>query len=1529
MFEPQVTLQPEYLAHFKIVRRLGFGGMAEVFLAEKRGAENTVKQLVLKRVLPAYGSSSRFRALFAEEANLATRLNHPNIVQVYEFQDFAEEGQLLSMEYVEGLDLGKLMTSARMKRTRIPPWVAAYVVAEAAKGLHYAHERRDDKMVPLAIVHRDVSPQNILLSYEGAVKIADFGVATANLFRDEVGVLKGKIGYMSPEQARGEKVDRRSDIFALGVILHEMLTGRPLHPGLRGDDLLEAVISAPIEPPSTFVRDVPPELEAVAMRAMSRQKEDRHQSARDMAGAIARAMMQRQQMVDAVALEATITALSAREFPLPSGEANGSQVDSLDGLNTDGLNNDGLNTDGANTDGQSDDGFNRDHRYRNGRERDSRNNDGANNAPQFTVAATRRSRENSSAGGGVSTADSGKPLASRVIARFAKEVRHVAILTIRLHGLDEIRRLGRAGQAAYVENDILMMLDQLAFKHGARFKWTSQNQARTIVGLTANPSRAAFESAALAIDIREFLKSSGEDWPAKVHASVGVVRGIASGFRDVHGHLINHELQSPAEYLANIVGERAPAGSIWVAGGICRLVRDDFVWQDAHTIHITDAPSLNAPSSMRIYELVRPLSEEERAANRAANPSDLIGRDAERADLHSALHTTTQPLDAAPRQLVARVIVGEMGIGKSALVNAFLSDIEDSSSQFRIDCSPAQSELPLGSIAELIRSITATSTDMSLDQAHKVVCEALGSPVSNNPVAYRLAELASGKQLEHHEDQDNAYVRKMVSSGLRIMLSIKAKERAAVVVIDGLQWTDQSSLEVIAELLRDPDLFPLLVLLVTRPDDRVHPFIENLVHIELRGLRPDEMVRLVEGRLGVGHGVASACADLIPRVAGNPFFLLEMVDALLERGTLEIRQHDGDQSLVRLSESPTTAQELPSTLGQLIADRLAELPSEERSVVHWLAVAGGPLTETDIVSLGGLALEHPIGRLCARGMCDRRNNAIDFRHPIARDVAYKAICERDLVLLHRRLGEHLTESPIASGLSAVIVARHLEKGKLPSQAADYFLEAAQAARVGYQTQLATRYYQRSLRLLPHNDLRRLRAHEALEATFRLLGRHRDRRRNLLALRRLARKSGSAEWIALALMRTAVYYFDDAFFSNCIAVSQQACEAAKVAGAPYIEVEALSTMGEALRELGDIQGALAACDRALELSKGQSVSPRIRADVLRSRGLLLRRVGRVREAVDCHVEAIAVFRQVGARRPEARTTNALAYAMFVLERFEDSIALALTSIGIDLAIGGRFQLAKTLSNIGQAYARLGDLPRGIAYLQRAREAHERYGDQDSRADTLLVSAEVMLEAGDRDAARSFCLDAVALTSVTGSAYDEVHEKIVHAELDRMTGDPNAAVSAASLARQAAEKQALVSFYCLATAVEAAARVDIGEVHTGILLATTALGSVATIQGSEYGLEICYHCWDTLRRAKSPQAREANQVAIARVSHIASNIRDQRLKSLFLSRAMVRTMLEWAIEDRAASQKNAQSSTEPRPVGLNGPPSTRHIKIVGPS
>jgi tetratricopeptide (TPR) repeat protein len=247
-------------------------------------------------------------------------------------------------------------------------------------------------------------------------------------------------------------------------------------------------------------------------------------------------------------------------------------------------------------------------------------------------------------------------------------------------------------------------------------------------------------------------------------------------------------------------------------------------------------------------------------------------------------------------------------------------------------------------------------------------------------------------------------------------------------------------------------------------------------------------------------------------------------------------------------------------------------------------------------------------------------------------------------------------------------------------------------------------------------------------------------------------------------------------------------------------------------------------------------------------------------------------------------------MFVQGRYEDAIALAMESIQIDLSIGGRFQIAKTLTNIGHAYFRLGDAERGKAYLARAREAHERYGDQDSRADTLLVSAEVLLELEEIEQAEALVGDAGALVAATGNAYDRTHELLVRAALARVKRDSVTAVECALEARRAAETQALVAYHFYGTALEASARVDCGETHAATLLATTALGAVETLQGCEYGLEIRVLCADALKRSGSPQAGASREKAVEYAVALMNTIREPRFKRMFLGRPIVAGLLE---------------------------------------
>ena len=903
---------------------------------------------------------------------------------------------------------------------------------------------------------------------------------------------------------------------------------------------------------------------------------------------------------------------------------------------------------------------------------------------------------------------------------------------------------------------------------------------------------------------------------------------------------------------------------------------------------------LDVPSTMRVHALERSLSREERLAEVQARSSDLVGRDEPRAALRAAYEEAIRSGAGAGR-VVSRVVIGEMGIGKTALVAAFLTEVSPDVRLLHIECTPVTMEVPFAGIVELIRAASGTTGDEPFEHVAALISRAGGGAASgdiSNPMVLRLAELATNRQVRDG-DEDAHTRKKTIVAGVRNLLGALALTQPLLVLVEGLQWGDKPSLEVLGELVTTSDPLPIFFVLVARPEERIRHTIAGVSRIELHGLAPEEEVRLVEVRLGVRDGASEVCQALLPKVGGNPFFLLEMVDALLERGALEIRDLGGtgrDEhvlSLVRTDRADAGFRALPSTLEQLLGDRLRDLPAAEHDVVNWLAIAGGPLGLADLSELAAPFNEESIVRLCAQGLCDRKGELIDVRHPLARDAAYRELLPSRRVIMHRTLGEHLAGTSLGRGLSAAIVARHFARGESYGRAVDFYMEAADGARKSHQTTLAIRYYQKALSHMTSDDARRVQGHEALESAYRTLGRRRERRANLQALRRIVRHIATPRAVCLGLLRSARYDFDEGRLAKGVRLAKDAAKIAHASNVTAYEVEAEALASDFLRELGDVQGALAACDRALlalDKSTPPSVASALRGEILRSRGILLRRVGRVREAVDAHVDAIAIFRWCAAPRAEARVKNSLAYSMFVQGRYEDAIALALESIRIDLSIGGRFQVAKTLTTIGHTYFRLGDVPRALAYLKRAREAHDRYGDQDGWAETLLVSALVATELGELEEARTHLSDAGDIVRATENAYDQAYAHVVRATLARAERRPDDAVDHAVMARRDAETMALVAFHFYAMATEAAARVDLGEMHTAMFLATTALGAVENLQGCEYGLEVRVLCADALTRAGSPQAPNAAERAIGYAHALMSTVRDQRLRMLFPRRPL---------------------------------------------
>jgi serine/threonine-protein kinase len=279
------------LGNYHALHELACGGMAKVYVARQLGAAGLERLVVIKRVHRHLLADRQHREMFRDEARLSSMVSHPNVVSVLDTVE--ADGELfIVLEYVESLSLGALLQELRARGHRLEPRVAARIVADALAGLHAAHEAVDLRGNAVDLIHRDVSPQNIIVGRDGASRVIDFGIAkaAARASVTHSGVFRGKLRYMSPEQVQQKTVDRRADVFSAGVVLYEALTGeRPFAGEDEGDVVLGILLGDP-PPPSTLVRGLPPALDGVLLRALARRPEDRFRTAAELQEALERAV---------------------------------------------------------------------------------------------------------------------------------------------------------------------------------------------------------------------------------------------------------------------------------------------------------------------------------------------------------------------------------------------------------------------------------------------------------------------------------------------------------------------------------------------------------------------------------------------------------------------------------------------------------------------------------------------------------------------------------------------------------------------------------------------------------------------------------------------------------------------------------------------------------------------------------------------------------------------------------------------------------------------------------------------------------------------------------------------------------------------------------------------------------------------------------------------------------------------------------------------------------------------------------------
>lgn len=296
--EQTPTFQVQEFGNYYLLDRIAIGGMAEIFKAKQSGVRGFEKIVVIKKILQHLSEDPEFVEMFEDEAKIAAQLNHANIVQIYELGEVAET-LYITMEFVEGRNLRDVTRAIASKGLHLSVAQCIHIIIEVLKGLDYAHRKKNAAGKNLEIVHRDMSPQNITVSYEGEVKILDFGIAkaTSKISRTEAGVLKGKFSYMSPEQASGQEIDQRTDIFAVGVIFHELLTSKRLFKADSDLQTLERVKIANVAKPSETNSQIDSDLDAIVLKALKQNSDDRYQTSAEFLRELTQYALQKQILI--------------------------------------------------------------------------------------------------------------------------------------------------------------------------------------------------------------------------------------------------------------------------------------------------------------------------------------------------------------------------------------------------------------------------------------------------------------------------------------------------------------------------------------------------------------------------------------------------------------------------------------------------------------------------------------------------------------------------------------------------------------------------------------------------------------------------------------------------------------------------------------------------------------------------------------------------------------------------------------------------------------------------------------------------------------------------------------------------------------------------------------------------------------------------------------------------------------------------------------------------------------------------------
>ena len=1471
----------EKFGKYKLIRRLGSGGMAEVFLARTAVAHGLAKELVIKKIHPAYARSKLFVSMFVAEAKIALGLNHPNVVQVFDF-GAVENTFFLAMEYVDGLDLLRLMRQSLDRERPVPVGLCGYIVREVAKALDYAHRKTDEFGEPLGIVHRDVSLQNVLVSWDGAVKLVDFGIARARGMHEDAGVVKGKYAYMSPEQARGDPVDIRSDIYSAGILLFELCCGKPLFPG-QGKEALAQVKSGAIPRPRDIRPEIPQRLEQIMLKTLSFHPHDRYATARDLQVALGQFQLEEEKsgsdIIDSEALA---------RFLSEVGGAVRRRGDSSPGAT-----------------GQL------------GR-RDSTGDVLAGPGRDVSTAVLLSTR--------FDTSPSQYPPPRRV--REIRQRKHVMVLEGRIADLGALKGAVSAERASAITAEFFKIARDIAFKHHAHVHAIGDESLTFLCGVPVAEEDDASRIIRLGLDLIDALDGIGQDVEPELRLAVGIGRGVSMISRSGKNK-VDIELPAQEASRARRLAKQGHGAEILVDSQVYGLARPRWYFEELRSAD----PSADSSGqyddedalARRVYRLRGPKERAARLRERQVKAGDIVDRDLELKALRDAYRDVLTRRD---KRVI--LVAGEAGIGKRTLVNALLANIpEDEAVIRRATGQVANTYTAFAIIGDFLRDLLGLAEGAEpreilrrLDRTAAILYPNERNSREARGALAGISMLLGAESRDDGERFDADELRQRVLDAMLRVEKTTAPGRPLILVGEDVHWADDDSIELCRQFFRAATDRPILSLFTSRPDTRIARIASELGAdiIRLDELDPDSSIKLITRRFAPAESPHEAddatelARQIVARTGGNPLFIREVLDSLIERGIV------ADSNRAQPPESGDTGPpgdaidsrsaaqvgllrwigrdvpiQVPASVEALLATRIDHLPEGEKETLMHTAVLGRRSRAEAVSALLGRPAEVDLASLDRRGLLSLADGQYRFCNDMTMSVAYGLLPAAERTRLHQLAAAAIAgQAHYHKGQDDAVIARHLELAGDTGAAVDrYRAAAAHAIDVGGNSD-ALRQLDRALRLLPAGDhARRFAVHRQREQILHRQARRSEQLREIRQMHEAAEALGESDKLALAHVRLAQYYIDSGKLEAAVRAVTPALDYARTVGDRLIEAEALRQQATIARLVGEGDEALKLCEQAMALCDESRDGMAQRALILGNRGGVLWNMGQLEAAIEAFAESLVIYRMLEMPREEARALNNMGIIFASMGEFEQALAHYKSGLKLDQQLGDRAGIAGKLSNIGQTYADLGDADRAERYLGKAFNLADQMDDRSTAADAMVSLGQVYIERAEYSRATRALERGLSMARESRSRYEEIRA-LVYLAISRLeAGDrPDGALELARSATQLAEAVPMPVGQIFGMSVQGMALAELGQTAQAADISARAVALQSELEWPEAAEQILYiHATLCEAAGRSEDAARAISAAQREVEVKSDRLDDEVLRAIYLdsrtSRAIQRT------------------------------------------